>query len=104
MPTQFEKLLIIGGPRNGDSITVLKNEPLIKFVLPTKQMLFTQNEYSGETVQSDYQIYEKREYIDANGVKKKFLILKSLSDQQATVELYLLGILDLDENFEPKLL
>lgn len=100
MQGEYQTLLIIGGSRNGEIISILADLKLHKFPILKPIQLGT----NPEDYIANYEIYEKREYTDANGIKAQFLVEESLSDEQAATELYLLAILDIDEDFEPNII
>lgn len=93
----YDYIMAIGGSKSGTYITTKKEIPSIKIPLfaPIK-VTDVLNDYSSV----NYELYIKKKFTDKTGSSKKFLVYEHISDERAIAELYILGITDLDGNFQ----
>lgn len=87
MHGEYQTLLIVGGSRNGETISVLAYLKLQKLpVLKPIQLGANPEDYIEIAAEANYEMYEKREYTDTNRNKREFLVYQSLSDEQAATD------------------
>lgn len=97
----YELLTLVGGPANGKTCSIARLVKAIRIAVHSNPTSIVVDPIKNQTVpEVAVETYIKREFRDQNGVRKTFLVHENLPDNQAEVELYLLGLIDTEGNFE----
>lgn len=96
----YISITLVGGQASGETCTIADMINSVRVPIPQSPITMINKADLHKEVTFGCLTYTKRQYRDKRGTIRTFLIYEHMTKEEAEIELYLLGIIDVDGNFE----